>query len=147
MTTRTAAVVAGLVLAASILASCTAPTPEPTAAPDAADPAELCAQFADVETIIFNAGAALRDGRATEQEHQGWLRLAARELSRIEADVATSLGAAIANAQEIARAIPLGRVAETFDPLSTEWGDAHTAVLLACEAEGVELVIEAFTGG
>ena len=146
MTPRAAAVV-GLVLAASILASCTPPTPEPTAAPDAPDPVELCAQFADVETIIFNAGAALRDGRAAEQEHQGWLRLAARELSRIEADVATSLGAAIANAQEIAPVMPIGTVAEPFDPLSTEWGDAHTAVRVACEAEGVELAIEGFTGG
>ena len=146
MTTRPAAV-AGLLLAASILASCSAPTPEPTAPPAAADPAELCAQFGDVETIIFNAGAAFRDGRAAEQEHLGWLRLATRELSRIDADVSTTLGAAIANAQEVAPAMPIGVVAEPFDPLSTEWGDASMAVRQACNDEGIEFAIEGFTGG
>ena len=146
MTTRAAAV-AGLVLAASILASCTAPTPEPTAAPDAADPAELCAQWADVETIIFNAGSAFRDGRTQEQEYQGWLRIAARALSRIDADVTTAIGAAIANAQEVAPATPIGLIGEPFDALSAEWGEASVAVRDACEAEGFPPVGEGFTGG
>ena len=130
-----------------MLASCSTPTPEPTPTPDTADPVELCAQFGDVETIIFNAGAAFRDGRAAEQEYLGWLRLATRELSRIDADQATALGAAIANAQEVAPAMPIGAVAAPFDPLSAEWGDASMAVRQACNAEGVEFAVEGFTGG
>jgi hypothetical protein len=130
-----------------MLASCSTPTPEPTATPEIADAAELCAQFGDVETIIFNAGAAFRDGRAAEQEYLGWLRLATRELSRIDANVATALGAAIANAQDVAPATPIGAVAEPFDALSTEWGDASLAVRQACTAEGIEFAIEGFTGG
>ena len=147
MTTRATVGVAGLVLVASILASCTAPTPEPTATPGVADPAELCARWADVETIILNAGSAFRDGRTQEQEYQGWLRIAARALSRIDADVTTSIGAAIANAQEVAPATPIGQVGEPFDALSAEWGEASVAVRDACEAAGFPPVGEGFTGG
>ena len=147
MNRRPVAGVAALVLAASILVSCSAPEPEPTAPPDAADPAEACAQFGDVDTIISNAGSALRDGRMQDQEHQGWMRVAARVLSRIPADVSTSIGAAIANAQEVAPATPIGLVGEEWDPLSTEWGSASESVRAACEAEGTPVVGEAFTGG
>ena len=138
---------AALLLAASILASCSTQSPEPTSSPDAADPAELCAQFADVETIMFNAGSALRDGRAQDQEFQGWMRLAARVLSRIDADEATSIGAAITAAQGAAPAVPIGVVNDGVDPLSEGWGAASDAVRTACEAEGVEFAIEGFTGG
>ena len=148
MTMRTAAGVAALLLAASMLAACTPPPqPDPTASPDTADPTELCAQFGDVDTIILNAGSALRDGRVQEQEYRGWLRLAARALSRIPVDVSTSVGAAIANAQDVAPATPIGVVGEAWDPLSTEWGNASFAVRAACEAEGTPVVGEAFTGG
>lgn len=135
-----------LLAAASILPSCTAPQPVPTP-PPAADPAELCAQFGDVQTIVFNAGAAQRDGRMTQQEHDGWLRLAARVLSRIEADPSTDVGAAIAAAQAAAPAVPLGQADEPFDPLSSAWSGATAAVRDACAAAGAELVIEGFTGG
>ena len=147
MNPRTAATAAALLLAASTLASCTAPEPEPTAPPAAADAAELCAQFGDVETIIGNAGSGLRDGRMQQQEYEGWLRVAARVLSRIPADPDTSIGAAIASAQEIAPAVPIGVIGEGFDALSTEWGAASLAVHDACEAEGVPVVGEGFTGG
>jgi hypothetical protein len=138
---------AALLLSAALLTSCSAPEPEPTAQPEAADPVELCAAFADVETIIINAGTGFRDARMQEQEYQGWLRIAARALSRIDADVATSLGAAIAAAQLAAPAVPIGTVGEAFDPLSTNWGAASIAVRDACLAEGIELVGEGFTGG
>ena len=130
-----------------MLASCSSPAPEPTPSPDAADAAELCAQWADVETIIFNAGSAFRDGRTEEQEYQGWLRIATRALSRIDADVATTLGAAIANAQDVAPATPIGMTGDPFDPLAADWGDASLAVRAACEAEGFPPVGEGFTGG
>ena len=144
---RHASGAAALVLAASILVACTAPEPEPTAAPDAADPAEVCAQFGDVETIIINAGSALRDGRMDEREYQGWLRVATRVLSRIPADPSTSIGAAIANAQDVAPATPIGIIGDDFDALSGEWGAASLAVYEACEAEGVPVVGEGFSGG
>ncbi len=136
-----------LLLAASTLGSCSAPAPEPTSEPTAADPVELCAQFSDVETIIHNAGSAFRDGRAAEQEYQGWLRLAARVLSRIDADESTDLGAAIAAAQAAAPAVPIGIVGDAFDPLSPEWSTAEVAVRDACSAAGTEVVGEGFTGG
>ena len=147
MNPRTVAAAAALLLAASTLASCTVPEPEPTAPPAAADAAELCAQFADVQTIMFNALTAQREGRAQEQEFQGWMRLAARVLSRIDADEATSIGAAIAHAQREAPPVPIGRVEDGVDPLSESWGAATDAVRVACEAEGVELAIEGFSGG
>ena len=147
MNRRRAAGPAALVLAASILASCSAPTPEPTTPPDAADPAEVCTEWADIETIIINAGSAFRDERTEEQEYQGWLRLAARALSRIDADSSTSLGAAIAAAQAAAPAVPIGRVGDDFDPLSPEWTTASVAVRDACEAEGFPPVGEGFSGG
>jgi hypothetical protein len=146
MTTRPA-LVAGLALAASMLASCTTPAPEPTATADAPEAAELCAAWADVETIVINAGSAFRDGRTKEQEYQGWLRIATRALSRIEADESTTLGAAIANAQAVAPATPIGQVGDPFDPLSTDWGNASASVRDACEAEGYPPVGEGFTGG
>ena len=147
MNPRTVATAAALLLAASTLASCTAPNPEPTAPPAAADAADLCAQFADVQTIMFNAHNAQREGRAQEQEFQGWVRLATRVLSRIDADEATSLGAAIAQAQGEAPPVPIGRNEDGVDPLSESWGEAAEAVRKACEAEGVEIAIEAFSGG
>ena len=136
-----------LILGSALLAGCTPPTPDPTPSPVAADPVEQCAQWADVETIIFNAGSAFRDGRTQEQEYQGWLRLAARALSRIDAEVTTSLGAAIAAAQLAAPAVPIGLVGEPLDPLSPEWATASVAVRDACKAEGIEPVGEGFTGG
>jgi hypothetical protein len=147
MNPRTAATAAALLLAASTLVSCTAAEPEPTAPPAAADPAELCAAFADVQTVMFNALTAQREGRAQEHEFQGWIRLATRVLSRIDADEATSVGAAIAQAQGEAPPVPIGRNEEGVDPLSESWGEAAEAVRRACEAEGVEIAIEAFSGG
>ena len=147
MNPRTTATAAALLLAASTLASCTAPQPEPTAPPAASDAEEACAQFGDVETIIGNAGSSLRDGRMQQQEYEGWLRVAARVLSRFPADPENSIGAAIAAAQDAAPATPIGIVGEAFDPLSAEWGTASLAVHGACEAEGVPVVGEGFTGG
>ena len=147
MNPRIAATAAALLLAASTLASCTAPEPEPAASPAGTDAEDVCAQFGDVETIIGNAGSALRDGRMQQQEYDGWLRVAARVLSRIPADTDDAIGAAIVAAQDAAPATPIGIVGEGFDPLSAEWAAASLAVHGACEAEGVPVVGEGFTGG
>ena len=136
-----------LLLAAPLLVSCTTSAPEPTPPAITADPVEVCAQFSDVGTIIFNAGSGLRDGRMAEQEYQGWLRLAARVLSRIDADDTTDLGAAIAAAQAAAPAVPIGIVQDVLDPLSSEWTVAQDSVRAACSAAGAEVVGEGFTGG
>jgi hypothetical protein len=147
MIPRTVTALAGSSLLILALAGCTAatPTPEPTPEPIAAE--ESCAQFDDVQTILVNAQGARRDERMEEQEYQGWLRLAARALSRIDVQPGTDVATALQHAQDAAPAVKLGAVASSGINESTAWFEAVDEVRLACEASGVELAVERFVGG
>ncbi len=116
-------------------------TPRDSAITDA----ESCEAFADVLTILYNATVGLQSGRMTQQEYDGWLRLATRVLDRVPIRGDGAVSAAIATLQEAAPPLPPGgRGAGNIG--TAEW---YSAAPLgdACTAAGSPTATEAFTGG
>jgi len=139
------------VLGLVLLSGCTAspspsPDPDTPTAGEALD-VEACVQFGDVLTLIFNESVALREGRASQQEMDGALRLATRILHRIEADPETPVGTALTDLKRVADEIGPGAMFEPFDPDGEAWNDAYLAMSSACTEAGSQLAVSAWTGG
>lgn len=147
MIPRNVTALAGLSLLAALLVGCTVTTPSIEITPEPVAAEVSCGQFGDVQAIVVNAQKARADLRMQEQEYQGWLRLAARVLSRIDVQPDSDLAAALQHAQEAAPAVPLGAIVPSGINESKEWFDAVDEVRLGCEASGVELALEGFVGG
>ncbi len=144
-----ALVVTGLGLV--LLSGCTAST-SPSPAPDTPTAVEgvdveACVQFGDVLTLIYNESVAFQEGRASQQEMDGALRLATRILHRIEADPATPVGIALTDLKRVATEIGPGAMFEPFDADGEAWNDAYLAMSSACTDAGSQLAVSAWTGG
>lgn len=139
-----------ILIGVPLLAGCTlSPASEsPTPSSSAVNlDVEACDQFGDVLTLIYNQSIALREGRAGRQEMDGALRLAARILSRIEAEPGSRVSDALTELKRAAPAMASGAMLEPFDPDGEAWTDADTAMSAACIAAGSQLAVSAWTGG
>ncbi|MCC2032676.1 hypothetical protein [Microbacterium allomyrinae] len=106
---------------------------------------ESCAAFDDVSTILQNAHMGLSSGRMSQQEYDGWLRLATRVLDRVPTSGEGAVSDGIAASKAAAPAIPLGTIAP---PLigGDAWNNA-APLAAACTAAGYVFVVESWTGG
>ncbi|MFF7294207.1 hypothetical protein ACFY9N_16880 [Microbacterium sp. NPDC008134] len=128
-----------------------APTATSTSVPADADAGtatdeESCAGFSDVMTILHNVGAAVHDGRMTDQEKSGWYALATRVLDRVPATGEGPISDALTATQEAAPAVAIGAGGSTGIE-SDAWNAAGGELREACEAEGYQVVAEGFVGG
>lgn len=155
-----AALTAGVVAIMGSTAGCAASTTPTGTAPEAAvtatatpssspastvTDAESCAAFGDVLTILHNAMVGLTEERMTQQEYDGWLRLATRVLDRVPTSGEGAVSDAIATLKAAAPPLSQGAVGST-EIGTQEW---YTAASLAdaCAAAGGQLAADAFTGG
>ncbi len=106
---------------------------------------ESCEAFGDVSTILQNANIGLHDGRMTQQEYAGWLRLATRVLDRVPTSGKGAVSESIATLKELAPAIPAGTTGATGIG-NAEWY-AAAPLADACSEAGAELSADSFTGG
>lgn len=132
--------VVGTALLVGLVSGCSTP-PEPVF-PTAAD---TCAELGDVLTLTQNARSAYLDGRISDQEYDGTLRLAARVLHRI--DPSPELEAAVAAAREVAPSHAIGVIAEPVDIESEEWWVVVDGFIAGCRDAGVEFAGEGWVGG
>jgi hypothetical protein len=141
MISRHLVVVAAVVL----LAGCTAP-PAPVPTPDPIPAAITCDTMTDVLTILYNADISLREGRTSQQEHNGAMILASSVLSRTQVEPGGGLAETVARLQA---AVPVRQTQATgtFDRDSAEWVGGLKDVTEACAAAGVEVGVHAWTGG
>ncbi|MBW9119063.1 hypothetical protein JNB63_03060 [Microbacterium trichothecenolyticum] len=119
-------------------------TPSTTAEPTVTD-AESCAAFGDVLTILQNAMVGVTEERMTQQEYNGWLRLATRVLDRVPTSGEGAVSDAITELKEAAPPIALGAMGSTN--LGTHEWYSSTSLADACAAAGTQLSAEGFTGG
>ncbi len=103
-----------------------------------------CEAITDVSTIVFNATVALHSGRMTQQEYDGWLRLATRVLDRVPTTGEGAVSDAIASLKTIAPAVPEASTGPT-NIGTAEWNAVPLAD--ACKAAGSDLQVQAFAGG
>jgi hypothetical protein len=122
-------------------AASTAPVAEVAAGTDE----ESCAGFGDIMTIMHNVGAAVHDGRMTEQEKAGWYGLATRVLDRVPASGEGPISDALTALQESAPAVEPGGSSTGIE--SDAWNAAGTELREACEAEGYDASAVGFIGG
>ena len=113
--------------------------------PSAVTDVDSCEAFGDVSTILQNAMSGLYDERMSQQEYDGWLRLATRVLDRVPTRGEGAVSDAIAALKEAAPAIPIGAIGATSIGTS-EWYVAAPLVEV-CREAGSEIVTEGFTGG
>ncbi|WP_342001472.1 hypothetical protein MRBLWH7_001869 [Microbacterium sp. LWH7-1.2] len=117
----------------------------PSAAEHMVTDAESCAAFGDVLTILHNAMVGLTEERMTQQEYDGWLRLATRVLDRVPTSGKGAVSDAIAALKEAAPPLPQGAMGSTTLGTPELYNGASLAD--ACSAAGAELAAEGFTGG
>lgn len=154
-----AALAAGAVLTVLVTGGCAAAdassddasaAPTTSAAPVAETAAgtdeHSCAGFGDVMTIMHNVGAAVHDGRMTEQEKSGWYGLATRVLDRVPASGEGPISESLTALKESAPAVAPGGGGSTGIE-SDAWNTAGTELREACEAEGFDVSAEGFIGG
>jgi len=127
-------------------------TPDATAAADATSSPisevtdlESCEAFTDVSTIAQNALTGRQDQRMTQQEYDGWMRLATRVLDRIPTRGEGAVSDAIEALKEAAPAVPAGAYGGASSGVLGS--DAAAPLVEACAAAGYEMFTEAFTGG
>lgn len=120
-------------------------TPSPTTRDATVTDEESCEVFTDVSTILQNATAGLHDERMTQQEYDGWLRLATRVLDRVPTRGEGAVSDAIDALKEAAPAVPAG----TYGAASIGTPEWYAAAPLAkaCSAAGYQIFAEGFTGG
>lgn len=108
--------------------------------------ADTCAAIGDVTTIGFNAELAVREGRMTSQEQQGWYRLATRVLHLVPTRGEGAVSEAVTGLQA---AIPQAAPGAMGTSLigSDEWQSTLPVLLEACAAAGSEIATSSFTGG
>jgi hypothetical protein len=104
-----------------------------------------CEAFGDVLTIHQNAMVGLTEGRMTQHEYDGWMRLATRVLDRVPTRGEGAVSESIAALQEAAPAVRLGAMGSTTIGTS-DWYNA-ASLADACTAAGYQLAAEGFTGG
>lgn len=155
---------AGVLTATASIAGCASHANAAAAAPDVSETgnstvapttqskvtdAQSCEEFSDVLTILHNAMVGLNEERMTEQEYDGWLRLATRVLDRIHTTGQGAVSDGIAALKAAAPAISLETipVGKSGTPIGTP--DWYNAAPLndACSAAGYQLSAEGFTGG
>jgi hypothetical protein len=137
-----------VVAVVAALAGCSA-TPAPVPTPESIPAATTCDTLTDVLTVLYNADISLRDGRSSQQEHNGAMYLAARILSRIQVEPSGGLEDPVRRLQAAAP-LPspsLGNKDGSFDADSAAWGDALSDASDACLAAGSEVATFAWTGG
>ncbi|MCK6068514.1 MULTISPECIES: hypothetical protein [Microbacterium] len=141
----------GLLAGCSSQAGANEPTPklEEAATPSASASANLdeqtCLAFGDVSTILQNAERARREQRMTQQEYDGWQRLATRVLGRIPTSGDGPVSDAMEVLQKLAPAIPNGMARPTKIGTAEWWAAAPIGE--ACARAGYQLAGEGFTGG
>jgi len=156
-TVRSATTVVVALAAASALAGCVAGTPAPEATPTPTDtfaatisrsvtPTETCAQLIDINTIIYNAGLDVYQGRMAQQEADGYTRIAARLVHRIDVEPGTGLATAVEALQSVTTEMKPGAIVP-FDPTDPAWAAAFSDAKDECTRAGVEFYVEGFTGG
>ncbi|MCU1403810.1 MAG: hypothetical protein JWQ43_113 [Glaciihabitans sp.] len=107
---------------------------------------EACEASNDVRTIVANADVGVSDGRMATQEQQGWYRVAARVLDRVQTSGDGAVSDAIAALKEAAPAEAPGAMG-TVAIGSDEWNSGLQLLSDACDDVGVEAAIMMFTGG
>lgn len=145
-----------LLLLASGCATTSAASGSPTPSADETVPVETstaqttdedtCLGYADVVTMMTNAQAAATDGRMSDPELQGWLRLATRVQDGISSTGEGPISDALGAVKVAAPALPPGST-ETPGLLSDQWMTAATDLREACDAAGYDVSIESFVGG
>ncbi len=108
---------------------------------------QMCWQFSDVQTLIWNMKFANDQGRLIENEWDGIVRLAMREMSYIDVDETTQVGKAIAALQA---EIPEARIGS--HPKNPEldgdiWLSGTEAIGAACQDALTEWGTEGWVGG
>lgn len=127
-------------------AAAPAATPSSVSTASTVTDVDTCEAFTDVSTILQNAMVALREGRMTQQEYDGWMRLATRVLDRVP----TRGEGAVSDVVEVLKAaappVPSGTDGATSigDP---EWMVTAPSPADACDAAGYQHFAEDFTGG
>ncbi|WP_108251359.1 hypothetical protein [Planctomonas deserti] len=123
-----------------------APTPAPVSTAPIVTDVETCEAFTDVSTILLNGTVALREGRMTQREFNGWMRLATRVLDRVPTRGEGAVSEAVAALKAAAPPIPSGSDGATSIG-DAEWNATATSPAAACDAAGYQLFAEGFTGG
>jgi hypothetical protein len=146
------AIVTVLLLAGCSAAATDLPDADPSTGPStvsvdlpAVTDVESCEAFSDISTILQNANAGFYEGRMSQQEFDGWMRLATRVLDRVPTSGVGPVSEAIDTLKELSPAIPAGTIAPTTLG-SSEWMQA-APLAAACEDAGYTLAAEGFTGG
>ncbi len=123
-----------------------AATPSPISTVSTVTDIETCEAFTDVSTILQNATVALHEGRMSQREFDGWMRLATRVLDRVPTRGEGAVSEAVVALKAAAPPIPSGTVSETSfgDP---EWNMTAASPADACGTAGYQLFAEGFTGG
>ncbi|GAB2469990.1 hypothetical protein [Xylanimonas ulmi] len=114
---------------------------------DAAQDTAACAAVSDAQSIVENADIALREGRISDQEQQGWYAVATRVLHRIPSGGDSAVSQGVAALQGTVSEVKAGAWAEPFAIRSNAWGDALRALDEPCQAAGSELSVSMFVGG
>ncbi|QEW03027.1 hypothetical protein [Microbacterium lushaniae] len=114
-------------------------------APSTVTDIETCEAFTDVSTILQNAGAALHEGRMSQKEYDGWMRLATRVLDRVPTRGEGAVSDAVAALKAEYPPIPAG--AQGATSIGNPGPNTAPSPADACEAAGYQIFAEGFTGG
>lgn len=129
------------------------PTPTPTATPTAtsstagtmaADDEATCSGFADIQTILLNADTALHQDRMGQKERNAWYSLASRFLGDIPSADEGPVAEALATLKQD---FPAVQDLNPTDIGSEEWYVPAAVLFDACDAAGLTVITNAFTGG
>ncbi|WP_345803012.1 hypothetical protein AAIB33_08000 [Microbacterium sp. AZCO] len=107
--------------------------------------AESCEAMGDVLTILHNAMVGLHEGRMSQQEYDGWMRLGTRVLDRVPTTGDGAVSDAIAAMKDAAPVIRQGAMGRTALG-SPEW-NSGPGLAQACDEAGYPLAAEGFIGG
>jgi hypothetical protein len=127
-----------------VAATASAPTVTPASPNVVVTDIETCEAFTDVSTILHNAMVGVYEGRMTQQEYDGWMRLATRVLDRVPTRGEGAVSEAVEALKAASPAVPPGGSGATNID-TPEAGTPSPAD--ACRAAGYELFAEGFTGG
>ncbi|AYF97007.1 hypothetical protein [Protaetiibacter intestinalis] len=145
-------VMSGIAVAAAAvtLAGCTsapATTDDEAAQASAPSDEQMCWQYADTQTLIWNMQLANDEGRLVGNEWDGIVRLAMRELDYIPVDASTDVGKAIAALQDEIPDSRGGQMGQDPELDSDTWVDGNAAISAACQAAVEEWGTEGWVGG
>ncbi|TXK20403.1 hypothetical protein FVP99_01860 [Microbacterium wangchenii] len=119
--------------------------PSPATSTSTVTDIETCEAFTDVSTILQNAGAGLYEGRMSQKEYDGWMRLATRVLDRVPTRGEGAVSDAIAALKTEYPPIPAGTQGVTG--IGKPVPNTVPSPVDACDAVGYQIFGEGFTGG